>query len=93
MELTQEQIDNLNTIIGQIETEEELRTTAKLAIQAITDRKAVNSATHLKIALLKYEEKNELGKRIYSIPEVAKLTGIPVSKLYKALKLNTHITG
>ena len=91
MELTQEQIDNLDAVIATIETDEELKALSVMAKQAIVNRKKAGETEHLQTALLKYEEKNELGKRIYSIPEVAKLTGTPVAKLYKALKDQTDV--
>lgn len=83
----------ITEFLATIETDGDLKLLAKEALAEIKVRKQTSDSVHIQDALLKYAETNELGKKIYSIPEVAKLTGVSAAKIHKALKALAPLAG
>ncbi len=67
-------------------TDDELIELSNKALELVKTRKQAGKNEELKVAIDKYSEKNELGKRIYNLTEVSKITGVSTTRLKKALK-------
>jgi len=77
-----------NEILENLDTfgNTELLELTEKAKELVKLRKETAKIEEVNTALAKYDEVNELGKRIYNLTEVAKITGVSVLRIKKALK-------